>query len=327
MIKKHAFWTMLIAAAIIGTQPVAMKYIQDDIPPVLVASFRYLAVAVALLIFSKDLRVKKQAGYLRWVRTSTIFQLIAAITIFVAVEKTQALNVSLAYLLGPVFVYVGSVFLLSEPSSPRGLWGSLIALLGGFLLIGEPLLNGEAILGADIVANGLLVLGLLTHAIVIIHTKRLAKVASIDAGIAARFGIAGFVMLLIFMPQLAEVDFTAFSVRTWAVFLYLVLINGAFALSLYYRSLVHMKVKDSASLLYIDPLVGSVLGMIILGETLSIIGAVAVVVIIAGIAIAHPAHSKRMHFYLDPHRHYFHAFLDWVKKEVGAVEHKLKKYL
>jgi len=302
----------------------SVKIINESIPIFTVAAIRWMAVGTiigALSHKSFNHIHRKQA---KDIIIQATLQMVLGLAWFGALTFTKATNSSITFLLVPIMIYVGSVFFLKEPRSSRVLAGSLVALVGGFLLFGTPAFGGGD--SKELIGNGLLLVTVVSWSALALHGKRVITDENINAILSIRFisvGVVAAVLALLF-EELPSVDSISLASALWlAIFIFII---GVFSNLVFYRALVHVQAEEISTLLYLDPLIGVISGVLILGETMSGAGLLASGVIVAGVLISHPVHVNRMLYYRRTSHSNFEEFLRWARQEYESMHSLMKKY-
>lgn len=325
IVKQHPYISMLFAGSLMAFNSVLAKVIGEEVPTFFFVGLRYTLIGVCFLVAAHilhDFKVRPKA--VRWLVLLAALQTISIFGWFYGLQYTKAINVSLFDLLIPIVVYVGSIFFLHEPRSNRALSGSLVALVGGVMLFGAPRAVESS---SELFGNGLILGSAIGTAFVILLTKKLFAYASRNTILGICFFITGMVGLLVSsvfddLSMLSDI-----SAKVGVLMVVSVLVTGAFSLGLYYAALKHMRAEDSASLFYVNPLIGSIAGVVILGETMSNAALIAAGVIVLGVIISHPIHINRLLFYQKEHISQFVQFIEWMKDEYRSISKLLKKLI
>lgn len=328
MSQEKAVTLMALSSVFVGFNSVLSKIALDaGFGAFTFIGFRFgitglLFLLTALWVSSK-LEIKRNT--MLGLGVQVILQIGMSVTWIGALTLTDPINASIAFLLTPIIVYLGSVTVLHEPRSIRALSGSLVALVGGLLLFGAPSIgdgNSDALLG-----NGLLLISSVFLAAMIIHTKFLYGYMGRNYILGTRFfagGLTCFVFALFSegLGHLAQVE-----AKGWIALALGIIVSGYIGLSLFYKALRYMRAEDSSSLFYIDPLVGAVGAAVILGNTLSDGALVASSVILLGVLVAHPIHINRMNFYYLEHISRFDKFVGWIKSASLNAREVIRKFI
>lgn len=203
-----------------------------------------------------------------------------------------AIGTVIAIISAPILV--GAIDAITGAVLPGWRWtvAAALTLIGGTLLVtgrqsanGSPIDTGQLAIGSTIA-----VLAGIAYAGFTISTSRLIlpsarRPAGLGDGsvIGAVQGLTVIpllvVALIVGVPALSEAE-------SWGVLLYIGLIPTAIGYLLYARGLRHVTASTASLLTLFEPVVATLLGVLLLGEALSPIGWVGLIVAMTGLAVA-----------------------------------------
>jgi drug/metabolite transporter (DMT)-like permease len=199
-----------------------------------------------------------------------------------ALVYTTSVDVGLIMNGFPTLTAVLGVWLLGERLTRRALVG-VVAALGGVTLITLGGLAGAEITArARLVGDLLAVAATLLGALYIVGGKR--AVSSYDPlTVTALAGLFGALML---MPMAAWEGFTLrLSLGVWVALFGLALGSGAAANWLWWSAARQLPISRAGVFLYITPVVSTILGVLVLGESLTIATAAGAGFVIGGVML------------------------------------------
>lgn len=323
--KKNPVLLMVIANVLMGGNSVLAKIGFESIPPLLFGGMRYFFASLVILFFGWLAIEKYDPKDNASLFVQASLQVLCAVTWFWALTLTQAINVTIIFLLTPIMVYVGSVLFLGEPRSQKALSGSLIAFCGGVLMFGAPVISGgdtDAMIG-----NGLMLISATSLAFLIIHSKKIITEKNRRTVLGVRWLSAAMAFFILSLAVENPADIQDASTRSLLALVIAAIFAGALGVLLFYKALEHMRAEDSSAIFYIDTLTGTLLSAIVLGEELSDTALIAAGIIIAGVLVAHPVHINRFMYYQKFNLSKFDEFMHWAKKEYSEITHLLKRYI
>lgn len=323
LIKRYPFALMALATSLTAVNSVLGKISFEDIPPFLFIGTRYLVIGLMFIVIARYAGHKLNEASTKDIVIQCVLQVVVGMAWFGSLIYTQAINVAILFLLEPVVVYVGSIIFLREPRSNRALAGALVALTGGVLMFGAPALSDDP---RQMIGNGLLLIAVFGYAALLLHSKKVITDKNLFTVLGLRFmaaGLAGLLLTSVFENPSTILTASASSLSALTLS---ITVCGFFGMWLFYKALEHMRAEDSASILYFDPLVGTIAGAVILGETLNDAALVAAGIIIAGVLISHPVHTNRTLYYLKYNQSRFEEFVHWAKTEFDDVFKLVKRY-
>ncbi|MCL1631332.1 DMT family transporter [Sporolactobacillus sp. CPB3-1] len=278
---------LALAAAIWGGMYVVSKYVLQFIAPLALVWLRYLLGSMLLFALlclqqrkaQQRLKLsKKQWLMLLWIGFIGYFVSIASQ--FIGTKLSDAHTGAMITAATPVFVVVCARFVLRERFTVRKVLSLLIATSGVALTIGLPDHFGNYFWGCI-----MLVLAAVTWALLSVSVKQAAEFISPLAMTAYTIFFA-----LIFTSPFMIYDWAAGAIhipdwRVIAGILYLGAIATAGAFFLWNKGLAMIDAGSGSLFLFLQPIVGTLLGWLILGEELSIHFAIGSLLILAGVAV------------------------------------------
>ena len=270
-------WSALPAVVFWGASFVAAKIALEEMSPLNLVLVRAVLASVALCVIlglRREWRSASSLSRVEWARLVVL----AFVSVFAhqlaqmaGLRRTTAINSSLLVTLGPVFMYILSVLFLREGVTMLKAVGFLMALSGSALVVtgGD---FGELWHQADTLAGDLLVVvSALGWAVYSILSKDLVRKHSPSV-------VVGLVFVLS-VPILSAVtaigggatvsDLRGMTWRAWGAVAFLAWLCSALGYTLWYRALQRHHVSGVGVLQYLQPLVTAVLGILMLGETLT----------------------------------------------------------
>jgi DME family drug/metabolite transporter len=180
---------------------------------------------------------------------------------------------------GPVFTGILSWILLRE--RPKASWvvATSVCVVGLGLLIGSSSSGGHA----DVVGFLLALASGLGYAFYTVASKRLMNDGHrSDEVMAAAFGLGGLVLLPVLLTQPIAWMATPSGV---VMALWLGLGTTTVAYVLFGRGLRHLPAGPVTTLVLAEPVVATLLGVLVLGETIPVLGWVGVSLVLVGLAL------------------------------------------
>jgi DME family drug/metabolite transporter len=180
---------------------------------------------------------------------------------------------------GPVFTGLLSWLILRE--RPRLSWvvATSICVVGLVLLIGSGSSSGEA----DVLGYALALTSGLGYAFYTVASKRLMNAGHrSDEVMAAAFGLGGALLVPVLLTQPLAWLATPSGL---AMALWLGLGTTTLAYVLFGRGLTHLPAGPVTTLVLAEPVVATLLGVLVLGETIPVLGWVGVGFVLAGLGL------------------------------------------
>jgi drug/metabolite transporter (DMT)-like permease len=272
---------LLVVNVVYATSPVVTRLVLDDVPPITLALLR-LVLGAAVLIplgHGQSARPGGQGARVFWMGALG-FAAAFALSHW-GIARSSATNAALLIVVEPLTLVVLGPLLLGERLTPREAIGAAVAVAGAVLVV----LNGVPGVTLDVLPRWrgdiLLVLSGVAYA----AYSLLGRTVLTDtnaAAITARSIVWGAVV----MAPLAALEWGAGarpSATTSALLgtLYLALVITAGAYVVWNWALARVEAARAAPFLTVQPVVGALLGAMVLGEPVSrftVIGGALVVV-------------------------------------------------
>jgi len=287
--------TIAIAEAILATfiwasSFIFVKLILPDIGPLLIAGLRYF---LAFLVLSPlIIRQERKFASIRpklWGQFAIIGVSAYSIgngALFWALRYLDATTVSFMMSISPLLILFAGTVILREFPSRWQIGGVIVSLIGGALFF-SPGLSAEEPLGLAIVMLGLL--GFTAFGILGRSIARSGEVSTLDLT-GFPLAIGGGVLLIIglLIESMPELSLSGWFIITW-----LAIVNTAFAYFLYNHALKTITALEMNVLLNLSPLGTALLAWLILGETLSPIQFLGILIVIVGVTIVQIAGNRK----------------------------------
>lgn len=288
---KNAKVMTMLAMTIFGTLGLCTRFI--DLPAsIIVVSRGFLgAMFLLLIVYLFGSRVSKDDIY------SNMFTLVCSGTCLglnwlCLFEAYKSIEISVATVLNymtPAIVILISPIVFRTKLTTIKLVCALLAMLGLIMVTG--IFDGDSI---ETNSYGLTcgVMAAVFYTGLVIFNKKLRSISSTDRTFT-QLGIAGFVVLIY---SLFTVDFGSleFTLPTIGLLLILSLIHTALTFLLYFSALSYLDASTSVIYTYIEPVLGVLLGVLILGEDLGIIGWCGAILILGSTFMCEILENRRM---------------------------------
>jgi len=230
-----------------ATSWIFIKVGLDEIPPLTFAGLRYLLAFFCLLtLLSFNSEAKKGLKALprsAWVRLGILGVVFYAVTqgaSYVALAYLPAVTVNLLWSFSTVAVAILGIFWLAE--TPRLLqWGGIALAIMGSLIFFLPVeIPGSQAIG--LVAAGI---GVLANAISSIIGREVNRTSQYSPLLVTVVSM-GFGAVLLLAAGLSIEGIPAMNPKSWAIVLWLAIVNTAFAFTLWNRTLRTLSAMESS---------------------------------------------------------------------------------
>lgn len=286
---QRAAGLVVVAAVLFGTTGTAQALGPDGVSPLVVGAGRIVVGGLILAL------VAAAAGQLRHgIRWRPGVLLLAAVGVagyqvgFFAGVDRAGVAVGTIVTIGSAPAFTGLLGWLAGQGRPNRRWGiaTALAVAGGALLAG----SGTGELSVDPVGVALALLAGALYAVYTVAAKQLLDDGHRPSGVmGASFGLGG----LLLAPVLLTQGPAAISAepQVLLVVLYLAVVPTAIAYLLFARGLEVLPAPTVATLTLAEPVVASMLGVLVLTEPVTAARAVGAVLVLAGLLVvsARPA--------------------------------------
>jgi drug/metabolite transporter (DMT)-like permease len=275
------------AAILWGASFLLTKIILTQLGPMATAALRWGVAAIVLMAVSSA-TAHRRAMLRRALRRDkwTFVGLgLVGVSLFYVLQNlalvyTTSVDVGLIMNSFPILTAVLGVWLLGERFTPRAVLGLLMATVGVMLISLGGLAGAEIAARARLWGDLLALVATLFGSLYIVGGKR--AVISYDPLIVTT--LAGVFGALMLVPVAAWEGLTLrLSVRVWAALLGLALGSGAAANWLWWYAAYRLPISRAGAFLYITPVVSTVLGVVVLGEPLTVATAAGAGFVIGGV--------------------------------------------
>lgn|SRR5690625_1502652 len=260
---------LILASSIWGGMYVVVKVVVAVIPPAELVWMRYVIALFALitigLVTKQNWKIKKQHMGLI-IAIAVIGYVVSIVTQEAGTMLSTAQMGAIITSTTPAFMVVFASLILKEHLSLRKFVSVFLATVGVVIIVGVDNLGMSSMLG------GLsLIVAALTWALMSVLIKRLPNDYSQIVVTTYATLIAVIILTPFVIPRLPAIN-TSDLVRPeiWGGLIYLGIISTAIAFLLWNRGLQMLNASSGGLYFFFQPIVGALLGWLILGETLSL---------------------------------------------------------
>jgi len=286
------FFILLVLSVIWGSAFGAIKIAVDGSAPLSVVAARTTIGGVGILLWlalSGGLKLNWRG--LPWGRLVAIASLGTLLPFFLISWAEQFVDSSVAGLLngtGPLVTVLGAHFITRDELLTKGrLFGVLLGLGGVFILMYDGV---NKLGGSSLIAQLALMLAFSCYAGGNLMVRGLASITPVQ--------LTGFSLILssvVAIPLavvLERPDPVSWSADVWAALMWLGLVSTAFAFSLRYVLINRAGAGFMSNVGYTIPLVAVLIGLVVLGEAVTLPKLLALLVILASLYITRRAGVK-----------------------------------
>ncbi|MDA1773918.1 DMT family transporter [Bacillus cereus] len=260
-----------LAASIWGGMYVVSKYVLDFIPPLTLVWLRFI-IAFVVLYFILKIAEKKQKkkvvirkkDWLLFAWIGFIGYFISITCQFIGTKLSDAHTGSLVTSATPAFMVIFAALILKEKLTARRLLSTIIATIGVIIVIGWDIKIGSYFIGTIILVGAAITWALLSIYVKIASIQFSSLVITTYAIFFSLFFITPF---MIWELQTASIG----TVNTYVILgvLYLGIVSTAGAFFLWNKGLELLDASIGSLFFFFQPIVGSLLGWLLLNETLN----------------------------------------------------------
>ncbi|MED1950362.1 DMT family transporter [Brevibacillus centrosporus] len=282
---------LTLAAAIWGGVYVVSKVVLEVIPPFTLLILRFaiaLIVLGAFVISRKDYIAKKDFPMIMLIAFVGITISIAAQ--FLGTKLSTAHMGALITSASPAFIAIFAVWLLKERIQWKQLIGIVLATAGVFIVIGVP---DQADAQSSFAGNVILLVAAVSWGLYTVLSKKATQLYSSLAvtTYVALFGLIFTSPVMIWEISVTEISWD-FGWEIWAGVLYIGIISTAGAFYLWNKGFEMMQAGSGAGFFFVQPIVGSFLGWLLLHEHLGLSFFAGAAFIFLGVALSNLQQSK-----------------------------------
>ncbi|MGG1443300.1 DMT family transporter [Brevibacillus laterosporus] len=254
-----------LAASIWGGMYVVVKVVVDFVPPLELVWFRYVIAIFALLmigvITKQSWRIKKRDWILIFI-IGLIGNTISIVTQEVGTMLSTAQMGAIITSTTPAFMVLFARIILKEKITFKKAISIILATLGVCIIVGNAYIDSSHQLGGVS-----LLIAALTWSLMSVLIKRVPEQYSQIVVTSYAILVAIALLTPFTIGRLAELDFQAMMHPSiWGGLLYLGVISTACAFLLWNRGLQMLNASSGGLFFFFQPIVGTFLGWLLLGE-------------------------------------------------------------
>ncbi|SPT88163.1 DMT family transporter [Bacillus cereus] len=275
---------LILASSIWGGMYVVVKVLVSVIPPLELVWLRYLVAIVALLMIGfvtkQKWRIEKRYSLLI-IAIGVIGYAISIVTQETGTMLSSAQMGAVITSSTPAFMVLFAWLILKERLTLKKGISVCLATIGVIIIVGIGDLNTSNMLGGIS-----LLIAALTWALMSVLVKRLPSDYSQIVVTTYSTLVALIVLTPFVFPRLHAIDFSQLTRPTiWGGLLYLGIISTAVAFLLWNRGLQMLNASSGGLFFFFQPVVGTLLGWLILGEKIGVMFWVGSTLILIGVLL------------------------------------------
>ncbi|MBD1381763.1 DMT family transporter [Metabacillus arenae] len=258
-----------LAASIWGGMYVVVKFVVDFVPPLELVWFRYIIAFLALLIIGvvtkQSWRIEKRDWLLIFI-IGLIGNTISIVTQEVGTMLSTAQMGAIITSTTPAFLVVFARIILKEKITFKKAISIILATIGVYIIVGEAQIDLSQQLGGVT-----LLIAALTWSLMSVLIKRVPEHYSQMVVTSYAILVAIALLTPFTISRLSELDFQVMMHPSiWGGLLYLGVISTACAFLLWNRGLQMLNASSGGLFFFFQPIVGTFLGWLLLGEQIGL---------------------------------------------------------
>lgn len=273
---------LALASTIWGGMFVVVKIVVSVIPPLELVWMRYLVAIATLVVIGLITRQKWQIDkchYLTIIAIGIIGNTISIVAQETGTMLSSAQMGAIVTSSTPVFMVIFARFLLKEQLTLKKGLSICLSTIGVFLIVGV----GHVDLSSKLGGISLLIAAL-TWALMSVLVKRVPSNYSQIVVTTYSILVALIVLTPFVLPRLHTINISQLTHPTiWGGVLYLGIISTAGGFLLWNRGLQMLNASSGGLFFFFQPVVGTSLGWLILGETIGITFWIGSILILIGV--------------------------------------------
>ncbi len=257
---------LLFVQVMFGSAPILGKFALLAFPPLAIVGFRVAGAALAFYFlqrFRGNLRLKRRSHYLYFALFSCLGVVCNQLLFFKGLQLTTATNTSLLAVMIPIFAILVSVLIGNDKLTWQKTLGVILAGCGVIYLI-DPV--NASFSSQTTQGDILIVLNCLSYGTYVAVSKKLITYYGALKSIAWLFLFASIINVPIGLYSLQTIDVSQIGLSAWLILAAIVLFPTIFAY--YWNAWALARVEPSivAVYIYLQPLIGTLLAIFVLGE-------------------------------------------------------------
>ncbi|AGK97580.1 DMT family transporter [Clostridium pasteurianum] len=273
---------LALAASIWGGMYVVVKIVVSVIPPLELVWMRYLVAIVALLAIGLITRQKWRIDKRHFLIIIAIGIIGNAISIVTQETGTMLSSAQMGAIITsstPAFMVIFARLLLKERLTLKKGLSVCLATIGVFLIVGGGHVNLSSKLGGIS-----LLIAALTWALMSVLVKRVPSNYSQIVVTTYSILVSLIVLTPFVLPRLHAINISQLIHPTiWGGVLYLGIISTACGFLLWNRGLQMLNASSGGLFFFFQPVVGTLLGWLILGENIGVTFWIGAILILTGV--------------------------------------------
>lgn len=275
---------LLIVQVTFGTLPPFSKLALKYFPPMSVVFFRVFSTAILFSIifylFKKE--AIKETKHYWWFALFGFFGVAVNQLFYLkGVSITTAVNAGILVTTIPIFTIIAALLLRKEELNFVKILGVIVAFSGVAFLIDF----GRFQLNENLLGDLLIIANSCCYAVYLVISKKMLRIYSSFTVITYVFIFSSFIIMPFTIPSLPEINFSSIPLEGYLALL-MVLVGGTFIPYLVVTFALQNTQSTSVAIYsYLQPIIATLLSVLVVGELLTLKLFFSAVIIILGVSI------------------------------------------
>jgi drug/metabolite transporter (DMT)-like permease len=290
--RLRAYFLLIIVSIIWALAGPIIKYTLGVLPPIVFLTYRFAISSIfgsLTLIFTGVHLPKNPKLWFHILIYSFFTSTLTLGLLFLGLEKTTVIDMSLISITGPLLITIAGVIFLKEHVTKREKIGLLIALGGMSITVIEPIIAGNGF--SKFSGNFLIVLYLLANTVSIVYLKILLR-QNVKPYVLTNISfIIGFISLLPIISfkygfSTAFQDIRNLDLSYHIAVFFMAILSGNIAYTLSNKAHKTIEVGEASLFSYLYPILSIPLAVFWLKEKLTVIFIIGSIIILCGVFVA-----------------------------------------
>lgn len=295
--------TFLLGNILVGAAIPLGKIIILNIPLMIFLFPRYVLPGIVLMIMALVMGRWQKLSRKQIIRISLLSFInvfMSNITFYWALVKIPVSYSMLVPLLMPMTVYIFAVVILKEKLQKTALFGGLVSIIGVIVLfVGHTGASGGMTIG---LGEMLLLASLILSALSVVYSKDIMRDVPALQFVSLQYLIGSLPLGLMFALNLGSASFSDVPISAIAILAIVCLVVAPLGNLAFYAPMKDLNLEENSNQIYVQTIVGVLLGVILLNESLGPSYALGMTIICAGIVLGRQNYTHAWAYLMQPRR-------------------------
>lgn len=295
--------TFLLGNVLAGVSIPLGKIVIQNMPLMFFLFPRYVLPGIVLMIMALALGRWQKLSRKQIIKISLLSFVnvfLSSITFYWALSKIPVSYSMLVPLLMPMAVYVFAVVILKEKLQKTALVGGLVSVFGVIVLfVGHTGASGGMTIGLGEI---LLLVSLILSALSVVYSKDIMRDVPTLQFVSLQYLIGSLPLAMLFVLNLKSTPLSVISTSTLALLVMVCLIVAPLGYLAFYAPMRDLNLEENSNQIYVQTIVGVLLGVILLNESLSPSYALGMAIICVGMVLGRQDYTHVWAYLMQPKR-------------------------